>query len=421
MTMESSKKTLSQFCLSKIKKWEQRDLVFTFLTRTFDNIFTRLNWGLKSFTPTKIPTIIIKQDDQSKFILVDFDTLHRFDIITELVFMDWYYQYSQKNLFDLSMYYWESLLEEHSEPDVLLLKCIHRIKKEIIHSRVCNQEYEDFYEDSNQRCNYSYKKIFDSLNKMGNHEGDAYESCKRTIKYEIEMLLNEENDHNPLANYILGIIFYNYREQNKKNQSLCFLNLLKSHKMGHDESTFTMGFLYFTGHCVVQNYQMALKLFKKAYEGGNHNASLYMGDMYLKAKGVKQDKSLSYQYLFHGSFEEHEQCIEYLKENIDSELFSSYELKYKQGDYTRCCYLGNMLFHGIAVAKSTIQAIEYWFLGLEHYNCQHCFLQISNYFRKNERIISSFQSLAKKGVPKYQQFCLNIKKYKLIDPQLIKD
>ena len=43
---------------------------------TFDNIFTRLNWGLKSFTPTKIPTIIIKQDDQSKFILVDFDTLH---------------------------------------------------------------------------------------------------------------------------------------------------------------------------------------------------------------------------------------------------------------------------------------------------------------------------------------------------------
>lgn len=108
---------------------------------------------------------------------------------------------------------------------------------------------------------------------------------------------------------------------------------------------------------------MALKLFKKAYEQGNHNSSLYLGDMYLKSKGVNKDQALSYQYLF-------------------------------QGDYTRCCYLGNMLFNGISVSKSTIKAIEYWFLGLDHYNCQHCFLQISNYFGKNKQIISAFRNFS---------------------------
>ena len=252
---------------------------------------------------------------------------------------------------------------------------------------------------------------------MTTHEGTMCSQNKQIIKDELEMLLNEGYDHNSLANYLLGTIFYSYRNQNKKNQSLCFLHLLKGHEMGHDDSTFTLGFLYFNGHCVLQDYQMALKLFKKAHEQGNHNASLYLGDMYLKSKGIKKDRELSYNYLFQGAFEGHEQCIQYLKENIDNGIFKSYQLKYKQGDYTRCSYLGNMLFHAIDVSKSTIQAIEYWFLGLEHYNCQHCFLQLSNYFEKNGRIISAFQSLANKGLPKYQQFCLNIKKYHLVSSE----
>lgn len=166
---------------------------------------------------------------------------------------------------------------------------------------------------------------------------------------------------------------------------------------------------------------MALKLFKKAYEQGNHNSSLYLGDMYLKSKGVNKDQALSYQYLFQGAFEEHKQCIQYLKDNINTGMFKSYELKYKQGDDTRCCYLGIMLFNGISVSKSTIKAIEYWFLGLDHYNCQHCFLQISNYFGKNKQIIPAFRSLARKGISQYQHFWLSIKKYGLIDLKLIED
>lgn len=250
MIQKKNNKTLSQFCLFKTQKWKQRDLVFTFFTRTFDNIFRRLNLGFQSYTPPKIPTIIIKQDEQqSKSILSDFDTIHQFDIITEPVFMDWYNQYSQKNLFDLCMYYWECLIKDYSESDVLLLKCFRNIKKEHLHARISNLEYED----SNQRCNYSYKKIFDTLNQMGTPDDTTYNLSREIIKDKLDMLINEEKDHNSLANYLLGIIFYTLRNQNKKNESLSFLHLLKGCMMGHNDSTFTLGFLYFNGHCVLQD------------------------------------------------------------------------------------------------------------------------------------------------------------------------
>lgn len=412
---------LSQFCLDKAKKWQQRDLVFTFLTRVFNNIIRRFNWGLQKYTLSNNLTNLKNHDDQTHEILCDFNTIQQFKFISETVFMDWYHQYSYKNLIDLSVYFWETLLKDTPDPDNILLKWFRKIINEHHQIRENNMEYEDFYEDSDQRCHYSYQRIFDILKSMTTLEDTKCKRFRKIIKDEIEMILNEANDHNSLANHLLGVIFYKYREQTKKNQSLCFLHLLKGHEMGNNESTFTLGFLYYNGHCVSQSYQIALKLFKEAHKQGNHNSSLYLGDMYLKGLGVQQDLVLSYQYLFQGSFEGHEQCIQYLKENINSGTFNSYEVKYQQGDYTRCCYLGNMLFLGISVQKSTVRAIEYCFQGLEHYNCQHCFVQLKRYFEANQQIIPAFKSLARKKNPQYQQFWSNIKKYRLIDLELMED
>lgn len=415
------KQFLSDFCVSKIEKWEQRELVFTFLTRIFNNILKRLNWGLKSFTAPKVPTTLMILDDQSKAILTDFKIIHQFDCITESIFMDWYYQYSKRKLFNLCMYYWESLANDYYDSNILLLKCFRNIKKKHIQNWFSNMEYEAFYEDSNERCKYSYQTIFDIFNKRTELKDIESSKNKQIIKEEFEMLYNEENDHNSLANYLLGIIYYFYRDQNKKYQSLCFLNLLKGHKIGNNDSSFILGFIYFNGHCVIQDFPKALQLFKKAQNQGNHCASLYLGDMYFKSKGVKKNKELAYEFLFQGAFRKHEQCIQYLKKNIDKETFKSYESKYKQGDYSRCCLLGNMLFHAISVPKSTMLAIEYWFLGLEHINCQQCFLQLSDYFEQNQKIVSTFKILADKGIPKYQRFLGNIKKYNLIDLEFLEN
>jgi TPR repeat protein len=406
-----TKGVMKEFCQRKIERYEKQMIIFKFLTTIFDNISKRLNWGFQDMIPVSFPFKLQNLNTQSKEIFSNFKCITELAFITESIFMDWYYQYPKKEFFHLSMYYWEYLLEVCYPEGPLLLKCIQRIRKE---KEGRQQEYDGVLTEVKYEA--SYEKIVKFVEEMDKKNTKLF-SQNKIIRNEIEMLIAEENVFNGKVNYLLGKIFYILRTESNKKTSLCFLYFMRGHMLGDIESTLALGLLYFNGRCVIKDYQRAYQLFLQAHKGFNYTGSLYLGIMHLMGLGVQKDVLLCQQYLFHGAFENHKQCIEYLKEYTDKNKFEDYKSRLEKGDHSVCRFLGCMCHHGIAMRQDVLQALEYWLLGMEH-DCEHCFTQANNFCFEHPTQLRIYKNLAEESHPRLIKIWSNIRKYSLNPPEL---
>lgn len=412
-----TEQVMREFCQRKIERYEKERTIFRFLTTIFDNISKRINWGFQDITPFSLPFKLHSLDTQSKEIFNCFKCITELAFITESIFMDWYYQYPKKEFFHLSMYYWEYLLEVYYPEGSLLLKCIQRIRKEKEGQQL--KYVGDIDESTEQKYEASYEKVVQVVGEM-KKKNIKLLTQNQIIKNEIQMLTTEENVFNKETNYLLGKICYLLWVESKTMSSLCFLYFIRGHMLGDIECTFTLGHLYFNGHCVIQDYQRAYQLFLQAHKAHNYNGSSYLGIMYLLGLGVQKNILLCQDYLFHGAFENHEHCIDYLRESIDENTFRDYKSRLEKGDYDVCCFLGCICHHGIGVKKDVLQALEYWLLGMEH-DCDHCWSQTNTFCIEHPSQLRIYKNLAAEGHPRVSKIWGNICKNSLNPPELDDD
>lgn len=121
-------------------------------------------------------------------------------------------------------------------------------------------------------------------------------------KYSIPQANNPKNDLEQLtkdaesgmkeAQGLLGFLYYNGEDVKQDYQKAKYW-LEKSSAQDDEDAHFYLASLYYNGYGVRQNYQTAFKLYEKSAQKGNAHACGMLGLMYKYGKGVRQDLSLA--------------------------------------------------------------------------------------------------------------------------------
>ena len=112
-------------------------------------------------------------------------------------------------------------------------------------------------------------------------------------------------------------------------------------EQGNAEAQFELGFLYFSGNKVVQNFAEAVKWWQKAADQGVAQAQLDLGVMYQNGIGVARDVA---------------QAVQWYRKAAD------------QGHPTAQSNLGFMYQNGQGVARDLGRAIRWWQMAAEQDN-----------------------------------------------------
>lgn len=72
--------------------------------------------------------------------------------------------------------------------------------------------------------------------------------------------------------------------------------LLRKAERGDAGAQYALGTLYKNGEGVEQNYQEALKWYKKSAEQGNVDSQVILGALHYVGQGVAQDKIMAYEW-----------------------------------------------------------------------------------------------------------------------------
>ena len=119
-------------------------------------------------------------------------------------------------------------------------------------------------------------------------------SAKNTDIYHTDTAKNSTTPHNPPAptgDYTKGIIAYS--EKDYKTASIEFSCLAEQ---GLAEAQTFIGEMYYNGYDYPQNYEMALKWYKRAANQGCAKAQFSVGIMYYYGQGILQDYNKSMQW-----------------------------------------------------------------------------------------------------------------------------
>lgn len=82
-----------------------------------------------------------------------------------------------------------------------------------------------------------------------------------------------------------------------KNRTNDFVDdLIQKAENGDAGAQFNLGAMYKNGEGVEQNYQEALKWYKKAAEQGYADAQIILGSMHYVGQGVEQDKVMAFEW-----------------------------------------------------------------------------------------------------------------------------
>jgi len=107
------------------------------------------------------------------------------------------------------------------------------------------------------------------------------------------LLEPEANSGNPLATYLLGILYFEGRAA-EKNVSKAITLFEDAAKKGHTPAYLDLAFAYQQGDVVDKDYAKALSFYRKAYEGGEplsaSRAAYAIGGFYLNGLSVPEDK-----------------------------------------------------------------------------------------------------------------------------------
>lgn len=114
-------------------------------------------------------------------------------------------------------------------------------------------------------------------------------------KIDFENLVKDAERGMKEAQTFLGFLYYNGEEVKQDYQKAKYW-LEKASAQGDEDAHFYLASLYYNGYGVRQNYQTAFKLYEKAAQKGNVHACGMLGLMYKYGKGVRQDYSKAKQW-----------------------------------------------------------------------------------------------------------------------------
>lgn len=102
---------------------------------------------------------------------------------------------------------------------------------------------------------------------------------------------------NPVAQFFLGLAYYEGYSGLPKDRSEAAKWWRKSAEQSFREAELGLGDLYYLGDGVSQDYQEAYKWFRRAAVHGETMSCLRISTMYIKAQGVSQDLVQAYAWL----------------------------------------------------------------------------------------------------------------------------
>lgn len=102
---------------------------------------------------------------------------------------------------------------------------------------------------------------------------------------------------NPVAQFFLGLAYYEGYSGLPKDRSEAAKWWRKSAEQSFREAELGLGDLYYLGDGVSQDYQEAYKWFRRAAVHGETMSCLRLSTMYIKAQGVSQDLVQAYAWL----------------------------------------------------------------------------------------------------------------------------
>ena len=130
------------------------------------------------------------------------------------------------------------------------------------------------------------------------HGGKLSKSSEPT-EFEKTKPLAEKGD--PRAQYRLGWMFYNGVDQNGEEVKQDYNEALKWYRKAAEQGNAlaldSLGAMYYLGRGVERDFKEALKWYRKATEKGHANAQWQLGVMYAKGEGVLKDNVAAYAWL----------------------------------------------------------------------------------------------------------------------------
>lgn len=102
---------------------------------------------------------------------------------------------------------------------------------------------------------------------------------------------------NPVAQFFLGLAYYEGYSGLPKDRSEAAKWWRKSAEQSFPDAEMSLGDLYYLGNGVSQDYEEAYKWFKRAALHGNSMSCLRISTMYMKSQGVSLDLVQAYSWL----------------------------------------------------------------------------------------------------------------------------
>lgn len=158
-----------------------------------------------------------------------------------------------------------------------------------------------------------------------------------------------------------------------------FNDVLKSAQKGDPNAQVQLGWMYYKGKDVAQDYQEALKWFRKAAEHGDAKAQVALGGMYEVGKGVPQNKQQAVMW-YQKAAEQGYSKAQYIcglmyftGAGVSKDYKRALQWFVKaseQGDFMSSCKLGEIYEEGKAVPQDYQQAVKWFLKSIEqgHYD-----------------------------------------------------
>ena len=136
---------------------------------------------------------------------------------------------------------------------------------------------------------------------------------------------------NPVAQFFLGLAYYEGYSGLPKDRSEAAKWWRKSAEQSFREAELGLGDLYYLGDGVSQDYQEAYKWFRRAALHGETMSCLRISTMYIKAQGVSLDLVQAYSWLSVYRSDEEARCAKQRQflSVLEAKLSSSQLLKAK--------------------------------------------------------------------------------------------
>lgn len=168
-------------------------------------------------------------------------------------------------------------------------------------------------------------------------------------------------------------------------------NLLNLARSGDVEAQFNLGYCYYMGLGIDQDYSKAVEWFTKAAEQGYAEAQLFLGECYEEGKGVKQNDNKAVEYYQMAAMQDNAQAINNLgvcylngtgvKQN-DEEAFNLFSKAANLGLAVAQTNLGDCYYYGRGTQQNKILANEWYEKAAQQVNNNSFKIEESGYYKE---------------------------------------